>query len=288
MHAILVTVGTDGDIFPYAALGSTLHRCGGIGMTLVTNEQSRGPGGASRPRLPRLALRGRGQGAARRPPTSGTPLKGGAIAAQWVTPVHPAAINALLDELSGDHGCRARRQPGSRLRPARSGDAGEALEQVVLQPGLIPSVSLPPVMPGFTLPRRASVGAGKLVLALVDLAGGWVVGGNTSIGSGPRSAWRRSGASSSEVVFAGASSSGCSRAISARHSATGHHRSKLTGFPLYDGQPDGGLPPDLLRFCLEGDPPVVFTFGTGMMHAADTFRKAVEVCRLLGKAAESC
>ena len=58
---------------------------------------------------------------------------------------------------------------------------------------------------------------------------------------------------------------------------------KLTGFPLYDGLPVGALPPEILRFCLEGDPPVVFTFGTGMMHAADTFRKAVEVCRLLRK-----
>jgi Glycosyltransferase family 28 N-terminal domain len=28
MHAILVTVGTDGDIFPYAALGSTLRARG--------------------------------------------------------------------------------------------------------------------------------------------------------------------------------------------------------------------------------------------------------------------
>ena len=60
-------------------------------------------------------------------------------------------------------------------------------------------------------------------------------------------------------------------------------QTKLTGFPLYDGQPGGGLPPEILHFCLAGDPPIAFTFGTGMMHAADTFRKAVEVCRLLGK-----
>jgi UDP:flavonoid glycosyltransferase YjiC (YdhE family) len=57
---------------------------------------------------------------------------------------------------------------------------------------------------------------------------------------------------------------------------------KLVGFPMYDGQPGGGLPPELLRFCLAGDPPVAFTFGTGMMHAAELFRRALEVCRVLG------
>ena len=37
MHAILVTVGTDDDVFPYAALGTTL-RARGHRVTLMTNE----------------------------------------------------------------------------------------------------------------------------------------------------------------------------------------------------------------------------------------------------------
>jgi rhamnosyltransferase subunit B len=45
----------------------------------------------------------------------------------------------------------------------------------------------------------------------------------------------------------------------------------------------GDLPSEILRFCLAGDPPVAFTFGTEMMHAAEMFRKALEVCRVLGK-----
>ena len=40
MHAILVTVGTDGDVFPFAGLGMRL-RARGHRVTLVTNEQFR-------------------------------------------------------------------------------------------------------------------------------------------------------------------------------------------------------------------------------------------------------
>ena len=57
---------------------------------------------------------------------------------------------------------------------------------------------------------------------------------------------------------------------------------RLAGFPMYEGQSGGDLPLDVQRFCLAGDPPVAFTFGSGMMHAADMFRTALEVCRVLG------
>jgi rhamnosyltransferase subunit B len=57
---------------------------------------------------------------------------------------------------------------------------------------------------------------------------------------------------------------------------------RLTGFPHYDGRPGAGLPPEVRDFCLAGPPPVAFTFGTGMMHAARFFRAALKACRLLG------
>jgi UDP:flavonoid glycosyltransferase YjiC (YdhE family) len=57
---------------------------------------------------------------------------------------------------------------------------------------------------------------------------------------------------------------------------------QLTGFPMFDGGRDDDLPPQLLEFCRAGDPPVAFTFGTGMAHSADFFRSAVEACTILG------
>jgi rhamnosyltransferase subunit B len=57
---------------------------------------------------------------------------------------------------------------------------------------------------------------------------------------------------------------------------------RMTGFPLYDGIPPGGLSPDVRAFCQEGTPPVAFTFGTGMMHGEHLFHTAIDACRILG------
>src|SRR5436853_281914 len=43
----------------------------------------------------------------------------------------------------------------------------------------------------------------------------------------------------------------------------------------------GALRDEVLEFCNAGSPPIVFTFGTGMMHADAVFRAAVDaVCRI--------
>jgi UDP:flavonoid glycosyltransferase YjiC (YdhE family) len=51
---------------------------------------------------------------------------------------------------------------------------------------------------------------------------------------------------------------------------------------MYDGAMGRELPDDLLAFCTEADPPVAFTFGTGMMHARHLYHDCVDACRLLG------
>ena len=56
---------------------------------------------------------------------------------------------------------------------------------------------------------------------------------------------------------------------------------RLAGFPMFDGTVQEGLPAGLREFCSAGTPPIVFTFGTGMMHATKMFSAAVEACRVL-------
>jgi UDP:flavonoid glycosyltransferase YjiC (YdhE family) len=56
---------------------------------------------------------------------------------------------------------------------------------------------------------------------------------------------------------------------------------RLTGFPLYDGTGPHNLPPDLERFLEQGEPPVVLTAGTGMRHGEHFFRAAVKACTAL-------
>jgi UDP:flavonoid glycosyltransferase YjiC (YdhE family) len=42
------------------------------------------------------------------------------------------------------------------------------------------------------------------------------------------------------------------------------------------------LPEDVRTFCEAGSPPIAFTLGTGMTHAAGFFRTAVAACNALG------
>lgn len=54
---------------------------------------------------------------------------------------------------------------------------------------------------------------------------------------------------------------------------------------MYDGGAEPGLPRDLHQFCCAGEPPVAFTFGTGLMHAGNLFASATKACENLGKRA---
>jgi UDP:flavonoid glycosyltransferase YjiC (YdhE family) len=56
---------------------------------------------------------------------------------------------------------------------------------------------------------------------------------------------------------------------------------RLTGFGRFDGTRET-LPEDVRTFCEGGSPPIAFTLGTGMAHAAGFFRTAVAACDALG------
>jgi UDP:flavonoid glycosyltransferase YjiC (YdhE family) len=45
----------------------------------------------------------------------------------------------------------------------------------------------------------------------------------------------------------------------------------VSGFPFYDQDGDGGMPPELLRFLDAGPPPVVFTLGSSAVRDAGSF-----------------
>ena len=278
MHAILVTVGTDGDVFPFAGLGRIL-RARGHRVTLVTNEQSRAL--ATDLDLGFRALLSEEEASAPlADPDFWHPIKGGAIAARWVTPfIHRQY--ALLDELSSDDDAVLVASPGVVSARLVQEMRGAPLATLILQPGMIPSVTAPPVMPGFTLPRRAPRWIGSQYWRLVDLAGGRIVGRHlnkvrVTLGLEPVTRFFRWWYSPDLII-------GMFPDCYGPPQGDWPPQVKLAGFPMYDGRPGGDLPPEIRRFCVAGDPPVVFTFGTGMMHAADMFRKAFEVCRVLGK-----
>jgi rhamnosyltransferase subunit B len=58
---------------------------------------------------------------------------------------------------------------------------------------------------------------------------------------------------------------------------------RLTGFPLYDESGIEPLPQQLLQFLAEGDPPIAITPGSAMWQGRAFFESAAEACRLLGR-----
>lgn len=58
---------------------------------------------------------------------------------------------------------------------------------------------------------------------------------------------------------------------------------RLAGFPLYDAPEIHPLPADLEQFLNQGTPPIVFTAGSAMRHAADFFHQSALACQRLGR-----
>jgi len=62
-------------------------------------------------------------------------------------------------------------------------------------------------------------------------------------------------------------------------------QTRMAGFPLYDGKVLPEASPALSRFMDQGDPPVVVTAGTGMLHGAELFRTSIAACQQLRRRA---
>ncbi len=280
MHAILATVGTGGDVFPYVGLGERLrsrgHRvtlagpaefralaegCGLAFHALVSEEESN---------------------ALLSDPDFWRPLKGGRVAARWGARLIGRQY-ALLAGLAADEEAVLVASPGVFAARLVQEKLSRPLATVLLQPGLIPSTAAPPIMPGgLTLPRRAPRWAGRLYWRLFDAVGGWLVGSHltplrASLGLKRVRRLFQWWLSPQRVI-------GLFPEWYGPPQSDWPSQIRLTGFPLYDGTPNRDLPADVAEFCRAGPPPVAFTFGTGMRHAAGPFRAAAEACRLPGSA----
>lgn len=60
-------------------------------------------------------------------------------------------------------------------------------------------------------------------------------------------------------------------------------QTRLTGFPLQDGRREEELAADVRAFLDAGEPPMVFTPGSAMAQGLPFFTESLEACRLLGR-----
>jgi UDP:flavonoid glycosyltransferase YjiC (YdhE family) len=277
MHVILATVGTDGDVFPYVGLGAAL-RARGHRVTLAAPEPYRARADALGIEFcPLVTAAEVGRMLAN--PDLWRPFRSGVMMARWGGPMVPRQYEALAG-LAAQPGSVLVANPGVLAARLVQEKLGTPTASLLLQPGVLPSSTGPPEMPGgLTIPAWLPLPLRRLYWLAVDAAGYALVARSLN------RVRARLGLSPVRRVFRWWLSPDLVIGLFPRWYAAPQPdwppQLRLAGFGRFDGA-QGELPEDVRRFCTEGSPPIAFTFGTGMRHAAGFFRTAVAACKALG------
>ena len=277
MRIILASLGTDGDIFPYVGVGAQL-KARGHQIMLIAGEPYRSlaatHGFAFEPLITAEETR---QWLGH--PDFWHPLKTAPLCAKWGARLIERQYALLARHAAGPDAVLVS-QPAVFAATLVHEKFGTPLVQLLLQPGLIPSVIAPPVMPAFALPEWAPRAAFRLFWRGLDAVGDALVGRTlnrirASLGLKPirrlfRNWW------APQLVL------GMFPAWYGPPQEDWPPQLRLLGFPLFDGGIAADLPVAVRDFCRSGPPPVAFTWGTGMQHGAALFRAALEACAMRG------
>lgn len=280
MHALLVTLGTDGDVYPYAALGARL-RARGHRVTLVAGEPYRGMAADHGLEFQALVSTAENDEAFGHPDLW-HPLKAAWVLARWGVRFLPRQYELLADLARADDAVLVA-SPG--VLPARlvQEKLGRPMASVILQPWMLPSVLAPQVMPGPPYPRWAPRWVGHLYWRLLDTVVDVLVGPHLNrlrcaLGLKPVRRVCRHWLSPELAI-------GLFPDWYGPPPADWPPQLRLAGFPLEERRPGAALAPEVREWCRAGEAPVAVTFGTGMRHGTALFRAAAEACARLGRRA---
>jgi rhamnosyltransferase subunit B len=277
-HAILVSVGTDGDVYPFLSLGMTL-RSRGYRVTLATHEHFHRLAIESDLEFHPLVSNSETEELLRQP-GFWHPLKGPLVVAKWGRRFIARQYH-ILQELIANDRPQLIASPGVVAARVIQERFGTPLTSIVLQPWMIPSLHAPPaMMGGLTFPRWAAPFAGDAYLWLFNRVGALLVGKKleqlrSSLGLKPIARFFQWWLSPTLAL-------GMFPDWFAKPQPDWPAQMKLAGFPVQDGRPSAEVPIDVRHFCEAGKPPIAFTFGTGMMHATELFRQSTAACQSLG------
>ena len=277
MQIILATLGTDGDVIPHLGLGTLLRERGhrvtiaapetyqdrAVDLklefvTLVTNDE-----------VNRML----------KDPDLWHPYRSGLMMARWGAPM----ILGQYEILSG-----LIQQPDAVLVVNPGVLAGRLVQEtlgcptasLLLQPGLLPSNTAPPVMTGgLTIPGWFPVPLRNLFWGMIDAVGYVLVLRSLNpvrkkLGLRPVRRLFQWWLSPDLVI-------GLFPEWYAAPQPDWPPQLRMAGFGKYDGTRDE-LAEEIREFCESGSPPILFTMGTGMMHSADFFQEAVAACEIMG------
>jgi UDP:flavonoid glycosyltransferase YjiC (YdhE family) len=278
MHAILTSLGTDGDINPYIGLGACLRRRGHRVTLVVAEDYSERAAEFDLEFVPLVSREENHELLSN--PDFWHPLKGAQVGARWgVKRIGPQY--ELFDGLCESEEAVLIASPALISARVVNEKRGTPLATPILQPWMIKSSIAPPVMPaGLTLPRWAPRPVKSLYWRMFDGAVGLLMGRELNrlrLSVGLNQVRRIFDWWLSPQLILGFFPDWFGPPQ--RDWAP---QIKLCGFPLFDGRADAELPVDVAEFCSSGPPAIAFTFGTGMMHGSHLFRMAIDACDLLG------
>lgn len=272
MHAILTSLGTDGDVLPYVGLGRALRRRGHRVTLVASSGYARR---AAESGLDFVALLDQSEvDAALSHPDFWHPIKGVPLAAAWGVP-HLRRHYDLLRSL-----CDASPDPvlvtSPAILPARilEEERSVPMASVVLQPWMLWSATEPPIMPaGLTLPRWAPWPAEWLYVNGIEVVGAWLIGRHLNrlreqLGLRPIRRVFKWWWSPRRIIglfpeWYGPTQPAWPKQV------------RLAGFPREEiGDVGNAVAPDA---------PIAFTFGTGMRHATELFAACAAACERLGR-----
>jgi rhamnosyltransferase subunit B len=275
VHVILATMGTDGDVLPHVGLGALL-RGRGHRVTLAAPETYSAM--AAKLGLEFCSLVTEAEVRTMlADPDLWHPFRSGMMMAKWGGPMIPRQYEALA-RLTTEPGSVLVANPGALAARLVQEKRGVPTASLLLQPGMVQSNTAPPQMPGgLGIPPWLPRPLRPIFWLGVDAAGYALVAPSLNRARKslnlPRVGRVFRWWLSPELVI------GLFPAWYAPPQADWPPALRLAGFGRFDG--DQELPADVARFCEEGSPPIAFTLGTGMTHAAAFFRTAVNACEKL-------
>ncbi len=273
MHAVLASLGTDGDVLPFVGLGVAL-KARGHRVTLVAAENYSDLAGAHWLEFQQLVsaetmrdLLGH--------PDFWHPIKTARRTARWGAGMIGPQYT-LLSGICAGPGTVLIANPAILAAMLAREKLGIPLATVVLQPWMIPSASAPPLMPIPGLPRWAPPIMHTMAFRVIGMVADALVGPalnrvRRSLGLKPKGRILKDWLSRELTL-------GMFPEWYGPPQADWPVGIALTGFPRFDGAIQRGLPPGLPEFLGGPKPTVVFTFGSGMMHGGQLFETASRVC----------
>jgi rhamnosyltransferase subunit B len=276
MHAILASLGTDGDVLPFIGLGVAL-RARGHRVTIAAAENY-----ADKVAGHWLEFRSLVSAEKMREllanPYFWHPIKTARFTAAWGTSLIKPQYE-LFTELAVDKEAVFITNPSILAAQIAHEKTGRPFATVVLQPWLIPSSSAPPVMPLVGLPLWAPPFMHWLIFKMANLAADLLFGPRLNelrreVGLKPMRNLLHNWLAKDLVI-------GMFPEWFGPPQRDWPQQVRLTGFPLFDATLNRTLPAGLHEFLSNQKPTVVFTFGSGMMHGSQLFEAASRVCAQL-------